>query len=82
MSTVKRTNHRLRAVLGELEAFYGVDRNNLPDYMEVLEDGYHAVIYISDEEFKERQGDLFPRDPHTGIFCNWDPDYEALNELM
>ena len=82
MPTVKRTNHRLRSVIHELEAFYGIDRNNLPDYMELLSDGYHVAIYITDEEFKERQGDLFPRDPHTGIFCTWDTDYEALNDMM
>lgn len=82
MPTVKRTNHRLLTAVHELEAFYGINRNALPDYMEMMPNGYEVAIYISDEEFAERQGDLFPRDPHTGIFCKWDPDYEALGDLL
>lgn len=76
-----RTKHRILFPISELECLYHVDRNNLPDNMELLKDGVHVAIYLTDKEFEERQGQLFPQDPLTGAFCNWDPDYEEIGEL-
>lgn len=79
---VKRTNHRITTVIWELEGLYGLKRDSLPDRMELLPDGIYVAIYLTEEEFKERQGLLFPRCPITGAYCNWDPDYEALGDLF
>ena len=76
-----RTNHRLLYSLRELETMYGFDRNNLPAAMEVIDDETVA-IYLTDEQYKERQGELFPRDPLTGAFCVWDSDYEKIGDLF
>lgn len=65
-----------------MKYLYHTDENNMPDCMELLPDGIHVAIYLTEEEFKERQGVLFPTCPVTGAFCNWDPDYEAIGELF
>lgn len=79
---MKRTKHRITTLLDELTSLYGLDKNNLPENMEVLPDGIRVAIYLSEEEFKERDGELFPRCPVTGAFCNWDLDYEAIGDLF
>ena len=79
---VKRTKHRLLYPLGEFEALYHIKRDALPECMELLSDGYHVAIYLTDEQAKERDGDLFPRCPITGAFCRWDTDYEAMGDLF
>ena len=50
--------------------------------MERLPDGIHMGIYLTKEQFIERQGELFPRCPVTGAFCNWDNDYNAIADLF
>lgn len=82
MKTVKRTKHRILYPLGEFEDLYNLKRNNLPDCMEVLPDGIFVAIYLTDEQAKEREGDLFPRCPVTGAFCRWDTEYEAMGDLF
>lgn len=79
---VKRTKHRIIASRDELKYLYHTDENNMPDRMELLPDGIHVAIYLTDEEFKDREGQLFPRCPITGAFCNWDMDYEDLGDLF
>lgn len=79
---MKRTKHRITTLLDELTSLYGLDKDNLPENMELLPDGIHVAIYLSEEEFKERDGELFPRCPVTGAFCNWDLDYEAIGDLF
>lgn len=79
---VKRTKHRLIKVLWELETLYHIKRDDLPGRMELLPDGIHVAIYLTDEEFRDREGQLFPRCPITGAFCNWDMDYEDLGDLF
>lgn len=79
---VVRTNHRILSIMDELETFYHIKRDKLPNNMELLEDGYHVAIYLTEQQFQERQGDLFPRDPLTGAFCKWDSDYEVIGDLF
>lgn len=79
---VKRTPYRLTYPLWEFETLYHVKRDALPDRMELLPDGIHVGIYLTKEEFDARQGDLFPRCPVTGAFCNWDHDYNAIADLF
>lgn len=80
--TVKRTKHRLLSPYWEFETLYGINKDNMPDCMELLPDGYYVAIYLTDEQAKERNGDLFPRCPITGAFCRWDSDYEAMGDLF
>lgn len=79
---IKRTPYRLTCPLGELEFLYHIKRDALPDCMELLPDGIHVGIYLTKEQFDERQGELFPRCPITGAFCNWDSDYNAIADLF
>ena len=78
----KRTNHRILYPLWEFESLYHLKRDNLPDCMELLPDGMYVAIYLTEEQFQERQGELFPRCPVTGAFCRWDPDYEEIGDLF
>ena len=79
---VKRTKHRLLHPLWELEALYHIKRDALPECMELLPGGINVAIYLTDEQAKERDGQLFPRCPVTGAFCRWDLDYESLGDLF
>lgn len=79
---VKRTPYRLIYPLWEFEALYHIKRDALPDCMELLPDGIHVGIYLTKEQFIKRQGELFPRCPVTGAFCNWDHDYNAIADLF
>lgn len=79
---VKRTPYRITAPIEELESLYHVKRDALPDCMELLPDGIHVGIYLTKEQFEEQQGELFPRCPVTGAFCNWDSDYNAIADLL
>ena len=79
---VKRTKHRLLYPLWEFETLYHIKKDALPDCMELLPDGIHVAIYLTDEQAKERDGQLFPRCPVTGAFCRWDSDYESLGDLF
>lgn len=82
---VKRTKHRLIGNLDELENLYHLDRRALPDNMELLPGKFivtRVAIYVDDEYWKANQARLFPRDPLTGAFCTWDPDYEEIGDLF
>lgn len=79
---VKRTPYRLIFPFRELVELYNVKEDSLPDCMERLPDGIHMGIYLTEEQFIERQGELFPRCPVTGAFCNWDHDYNAIADLF
>lgn len=79
---VKRTPYRITTPAHEMKYLYHVDETNMPDCMELLPDGIHVGIYLTKEQFDERQGELFPRCPVTGAFCNWDHDYNAIADLF
>ena len=79
---MERTKHRLIYPTQEFVHLYNMDVNNLPDCMELHPDGIHTVIYLTDEQYKEREGDLFPRCPVTGAFCRWDEEYESIGDLF
>lgn len=82
MSEVKRTRWRIVNLKWELENVFHLDLKNLPDRMEVLPDGFHVVTYLTEEEAKERDGQLFPKCPITGAFCTWDYNYTLIGDLF
>lgn len=70
----------------ELVHRYKMDKDNLPEDREVLTEEYawgpYVGIYLTEEQFKERQGQLFPTDPVTGAFCIWDHDWTDTYDLL
>jgi hypothetical protein len=78
---VKRTKWRLINYEWELRNVYHMNLDNLPDCMEILPDGFHVAIYLTEEEAKARGGEIFPRCPVTGAFCVWDTDWMKIGDL-
>lgn len=76
-----QTKHRLLYSYFELRTCYGITEDKFPDCMELLPNGDDVAIYLTEEQFQERQGDLFPRCPITGAFCRWDSDWELMKDL-
>lgn len=79
---VNRTKYRIIYPLREMELVYKLKRENMPDSMEILPDGKNVASYLTEQQFLDRQGELFPRCPVTGAFCLWDTDWMKAYDLL
>ncbi len=82
---VNRTRYRLLYPLWEFECFYHLKRDKLPNNMELLPStnrGEMVAIYLTEQQAKERNGALFPKDPLTGANCEWDLDWTDTFDLL
>jgi len=78
----KRTRNRILFPVWELEHRYHIKKEEIPDCMELLDDGIQVAVYLTEEQAKEREGQLFPRCPVTDAFCVWDTDWPDLFDLL
>lgn len=81
-----RTRYRIIFPVWELVLKHKMDKDNLPDNMELLPQdfpwGPYVAVYLTEEEYKERQDQIFPSEPLTGTLGVWDHDWMEAFDLL